>query len=154
MYIIFSVALLHHTFTRTPHHESSRGRHTPGKKWVRILSGCGHLRHTQGNFGQVGLKRGTASHIAEPVLHPDAWEDECLIASHRFGRGILSHETALYLQGLAESAPERITMTFPRGYNLSSATTEGIIPKIVGKELHSLGETTAVTPYGYGVRVL
>lgn len=45
-------------------------------------------------------------------------------------------------------------MTFPRGYNLSSATTEGIIPKIVGKELHSLGETTAVTPYGNGVRVL
>ena len=88
------------------------------------------------------------------VLHPDAWEDECLIASHRFGRGILSHETALYLQGLAESAPERITMTFPRGYNLSSATIEGIIPKTVGKELHSLGETTAVTPYGNGVRVL
>lgn len=45
-------------------------------------------------------------------------------------------------------------MTFPRGYNLSSATIEGIIPKTVGKELHSLGETTAVTPYGNGVRVL
>lgn len=83
---------------------------------------------------------------------PQTWEDEYLIAVHRFGRGILSHETALYLLDLAEGAPERIAMTFPRGYNTSSAMAAGITPKTVAENLHRLGETKVATPYGNDVR--
>lgn len=83
---------------------------------------------------------------------PETWEDEYLIAAHRFGRGILSHETALYLLDLSEGAPERITMTFPRGYNTSSATAAGIAPRTVAEDLHTLGKTTVATPYGNDVR--
>lgn len=40
-----------------------------------------------------------------PYCTPDAWEDECLIASHRFGRGILSHETARTCRGSPKAPP-------------------------------------------------
>lgn len=83
---------------------------------------------------------------------PDTWGDEYLLAEYRFGRGILSHATALDLLDLSDRTPERITMTFPRGYNTSSASDAGIIPKTIAKELHGLGVTNITTPYGNSVR--
>ena len=60
---------------------------------------------------------------------PETWEDEYVRAQHRFARGIFSHDTALYLLGLSDSVPESLTITFPRGYNPSSAKKSGIIAK-------------------------
>ena len=63
---------------------------------VRILSGCGHLRHTQGNFGQVGLKRGglSAHHIAKGSLGVTELSLHChrgLLPSFRQGK-LLRHQ--------------------------------------------------------------
>ena len=52
---------------------------------------------------------------------PDVWEDEYAICAKRFPKGILSHGTALYLHDLSDRTPERVTMTFPRTYNATSA---------------------------------
>lgn len=83
---------------------------------------------------------------------PDTWEDEYVAAQHRFARGVFSHDTALYLLGLSDSAPEYLTLTFPRGYNLSSAKKSGIVTKSSPKDLHDLGCIEARTPYGNVVR--
>lgn len=52
------------------------------------------------------------------------------------------------LLGLSDSAPESLTMTFPRGYNPSSAKKSGIITKSSPVELHELGCIELGTPYG------
>lgn len=83
---------------------------------------------------------------------PDTWEDEYVVAQHRFACGTFSHDTALYLLGLSDAAPESLTMSFPRGYNPSSAKRFGIITKSSPKELHELGASEARTPYGNSVR--
>lgn len=84
---------------------------------------------------------------------PDTWEDEYVVAQHRFARGVFSHDTALYLLGLSDSAPESLTMSFPRGYNPSSAKREGIVTKSSPEGLHELGLVDLATPYGNAVRV-
>lgn len=84
---------------------------------------------------------------------PDTWEDEYVMAQHRFARGVFSHDTALYLLGLCDSAPESLMMSFPRGYNPSSAKREGIVVKSSPKGLHDLGLAELMTPYGNSVRV-
>ena len=57
---------------------------------------------------------------------PGAWVDELYAAQVRFGRGIYSHNTALWLHGLSERTPDAYDMTFPRGYNMTSARRAGI----------------------------
>ena len=84
---------------------------------------------------------------------PDTWEDEYVMAQHRFARGVFSHDTALYLLGLCDSAPESLMMSFPRGYNPSSAKREGIVVKSSPEGLHDLGLAELITPYGNSVRV-
>ena len=83
---------------------------------------------------------------------PDTWEDEYVAAQYRFARGVFSHDTALYLLGLCDSAPESLTMSFPRGYNPSSAKKGGIVAKSSPEGLHDLGLTEIATPYGNSVR--
>lgn len=83
---------------------------------------------------------------------PDTWEDEYVVAQHRFTRGVFSHDAALYLLGLCDSAPESLTMSFPRGYNPSSAKREGIVAKSSPEGLHDLGLSELTTPYGNAVR--
>lgn len=46
---------------------------------------------------------------------PETREDEYVAAQHRFARGTFSHDTALYLLWLSDSAPEALTVSFPRG---------------------------------------
>lgn len=83
---------------------------------------------------------------------PDTWEDECVVAQHRFARGVFSHDAALYLLGLCGSVSESLTMSFPRGYNPSSAKREGIVTKSSPEGLHELGFVDLATLYGNTVR--
>ena len=83
---------------------------------------------------------------------PDTWEDEHVVAQHRFSRGVFSHDTALYLLGYSDAAPESLTMSFPRGYNPSAAKRAGIVTKSSPRALHDLGAIEVTTPYGNVVR--
>lgn len=82
---------------------------------------------------------------------PNTWEDEYVIAQHRFSRGIFSHDTALYLLNLSDQTPETLTMTFPKGYNTSSARKTGLITKSAPKNRFDLGTIALRTPYGNNV---
>lgn len=79
---------------------------------------------------------------------PGTWKDECVIAQHRFARGVFSHETALYLLELSDQAPETLTMTFPRGYNTTPARKSGLITRSAPDGEFDLGLTAVNTLYG------
>lgn len=109
-------------------------------------------RNIQNRKLAAAVSRGELVKIARGLYcTPETWEDEYVTAQHRFARGLFSHDTALYLLGLSDSAPESLTMTFPRGYNPSSAKKSGVITKSSPAGLHDLGRTEARTPYGNSV---
>lgn len=83
---------------------------------------------------------------------PDTWEDEFVLAQHRFSRGVFSHETALYLHELTDRAPDELIMTFPHGYNTGNARASGIDARTVTAKHHDIGVTEVTTPYGNTVK--
>lgn len=99
-------------------------------------------------------KKGELTHAARGLwLLPDAWEDPFFIAQQRFQRGIFSLGSALFLADLTDRTPERLTMTFPAGYNLSGAKAAGLHCVTTTPERYPLGLIERTTPIGHTVRV-
>ena len=69
----------------------------------------------------------------------DVWEDDFYLLQRKYGRGIYSHDTALYLRGYSDRTPAKYTMTFPKGYNASSLKRENLIVKR-GSDIQIVGE--------------
>ena len=67
------------------------------------------------------------------------WEDELYLLQRKYGRGIYSMETALYLHGYSDRAPAQYTMTFPKGYNTPSLKQENVTIKWVQQLNYPLG---------------
>jgi predicted transcriptional regulator of viral defense system len=84
---------------------------------------------------------------------PEVWEDEMLSLQYRFAAGVYSHETALYLHSLTDRTPTRFTMTFPHGYNPTSAKRKGLIAKTAQEAFFSLGVIEMASPCGNPIRV-
>ena len=78
----------------------------------------------------------------------NTWEDDFYLLQRKYGRGIYSHETALYLLGYSDRTPAHYTMTFPKGYNTPSLKKENIIAKRVVPENYSLGVIELSSPCG------
>ena len=83
----------------------------------------------------------------------DAWEDDFYLLQRKYGRGIYSHDTALYLLGYSDRTPAQYTMTFPKGYNSPSLKQESIIVKRVVPENYSFGVIELQSPCGNPIRV-
>jgi len=79
-------------------------------------------------------------------LKPSAWEDEMFLLQHRYGKGIFSHETALFLHELTDRTPHVFTMTFPKGYNSPSLKEENVIIRRVVQENYLLGVADVSSP--------
>jgi predicted transcriptional regulator of viral defense system len=84
---------------------------------------------------------------------PSVWEDEMYFLQYRFGRGIFSHGTALYLHSMTDRTPHVFTMTFPFGYNLQGVKKHGVSPKLAVPGLYELGMTEILSPCGNPLRV-
>jgi predicted transcriptional regulator of viral defense system len=85
-------------------------------------------------------------------LKPTVWEDEMYLLQYRFGKGVFSHETALYLHGMTDRTPARFTMTFPWGYNAVSLKDENVTVKRTIKGLYALGIMELPSPAGNTIR--
>ena len=83
---------------------------------------------------------------------PHVWEDEFVIAQHRFARGVFSHETALFLHDLTDRTPFSLTMTFPRNYNAIKVRKAGIIVRTCADNVLGLGLVSIRTPAGNAVK--
>ena len=86
-------------------------------------------------------------------IRSNEWEDDFYLLQLKYGRGIYSHDTALYLLGYSYRTPAQYTMTFPKGYNSRSLKEENIIVKRAVPENYSLGVTELLSPCGNPLRV-
>ena len=81
------------------------------------------------------------------------WEDELYLLQRKYGRGIYSHDTALYLLGYSDRTPAKYTITFPKGYNAPSLKQENLIIKRVVPENYEFGRIEIESPSGNPIRV-
>ena len=86
-------------------------------------------------------------------VRSDVWEDDFYLLQRKYGRGIYSHDTALYLLGYSDRTPAQYTMTFPKGYNSPSLKQESINIKRVVPENYSFGIIELESPCGNPLRV-
>lgn len=83
----------------------------------------------------------------------DTGEDELYLLQCKYGRGIYSHDTALYLLGYLDRTPAKYTMTFPKGYNAPSLKHENIIVKRVIPDNYSFGTIEIKSPCGNPIKI-
>lgn len=86
-------------------------------------------------------------------VRSSAWEDDFYLLQRKYGRGIYSHDTALYLLGYSDRTPAKYTMTFPKGYNALSLKQENLIVKRVVPENYEFGRIEIESPSGNPIRV-
>ena len=111
----------------------------------------------------AGLHRGVLKKLVENgdlyrfdrgiYICNNSWEDELYLLQHKYGRGIYSHDTALYLLGYSDRTPVKYIMTFPKGYNAPSLKKENIDIKRVVPENYSFGIISLTSPCGNPIRV-
>lgn len=83
----------------------------------------------------------------------EAWPDYLYLLQMRFKRIIYSHETALYLHGLAEREPLQYTVTTAANYHTAALKEQGVKVYFVKKELYDVGVCSLNTPFGHDVAV-
>lgn len=86
-------------------------------------------------------------------LSKDAWPDSFYQLYLRSRRIVFSFDSALYLHGMTDREPFRITVTTPAGYNDTHLKKEGIKVVHAIPEWYDLGRTTIKTNYGNEVPV-
>lgn len=86
-------------------------------------------------------------------VQSSAWEDDLHLLQRRYGRGIYSHDTALYLLGYSDRTPAKYTMTFPKGYNAPSLKDANLMVKRAVPENYGFGATEIESPSGNPIRV-
>jgi predicted transcriptional regulator of viral defense system len=80
--------------------------------------------------------------------------DDYLVAQYKCGKGVFSHETALFLHGVSDRTPLQLMMTIPSGYNTRLLKEKDAYRFFYCKpELHELGITTMPSPHGNALRV-
>lgn len=98
------------------------------------------------------------AHGMEKVAHgiyasPDVWRDSMYLIHLRCKQAVFSHESALLFHDLTDREPLQYVITVKTGYNPSVLKEEGLHVYTVKEDLHSVGCTTAQTPFGHTVPV-
>ncbi len=87
-------------------------------------------------------------------ISPADMVDEYLVAQYKCGKGVYSHETALFFHGLSDRTPLQLMMTIPSGYNTTLLKDKTAYRFFYCKpNIHSLGISTVLSPYGNEIRV-
>lgn len=66
-------------------------------------------------------------------------------------QAVFSHESALFFLDLTDREPSPYSVSVQRGYSPTRLKADGITVYTVKKELHSIGITSAKTPFGHTV---
>ena len=82
-----------------------------------------------------------------------AWIDGMYVIQVRYPSAIFSHETALYLLGLANREPIHYAITLKSGTNASGLTKQGVKVYKVKEELFEEGLTEIKSPPDHTLRV-
>ena len=98
------------------------------------------------------VRRGELERSSRGVyILPGSFDDELFNLQVKFGKGIFSNLTSLYLLGFTDRTPVRYDMTFPASYN-TSAYKNLITAHRVKQEIYSRGIVNAKTPFGNTVK--
>jgi len=81
----------------------------------------------------------------------DGYADDFFLIGQKYRKGIFSHETALYLLGFSDRAPNKIVMTFNHGTSTSRFKEDDIRPVMISDNL-VLGESE-IKRNGLAIRV-
>ena len=86
---------------------------------------------------------------------PDENIDDYIYFSYRIPKGIFSHETAAYLQGLSTRMPLIYVMTIKVGDNVSrvKSVRNNIIFKYIKEDYYDIGRITIISPFGREISV-
>jgi predicted transcriptional regulator of viral defense system len=103
------------------------------------------------------LQRMTERGLIERVAHglyigADVFPDPFFVAQYRCPKGVLSHETALFLHDLCDRVPFKLMMTIPAGWNSQMLTDDDIQFFYSKPKRMSLGVCETETPSGVKVR--
>lgn len=86
-------------------------------------------------------------------ISDEAWIDGMYLLHLRCGQAVFSHESALFFHDLTDREPSAYSITVKTGYNPSKLKEDGIRVFTIKKELHDIGLTTALTPFGHTVPI-
>lgn len=128
----------------------------------KVLSLANNGMVTTSDVTSLGLHRGILKELCDCgelvkvsrgiYSLPDSWEDEYALLQNKYGKGIYSKGTALYLYGYSDRVPLSLEMTFPVNYNCQSLKHENIdVNRVINKN-YDLGLSEAVTPFGNKVK--
>ena len=136
---------------------------TAKEKIEALLESSADGTITAAQVTEAGLHRGVLQALVERgelyrfgrglYVRCSAWEDDFSLLQRRYGRGIYSNDTALYLLGYSDRTPAKYTMTFPKGYNAPSLRQENLIVRRVVPENYEFGQTKIASPSGNPIRV-
>jgi hypothetical protein len=85
-------------------------------------------------------------------MSEDAWDDGLYVIQTRYPAAVFSHETALFLCGLAEREPLAYSLTLKAGANATGLTKDGVKVYKVKDELFDVGIIEAKSPVGHALR--
>ena len=122
----------------------------------------GIFKAAEAKFAGIDYKelgRLTEAGLLERISHglyitPSDMADDYLVAQHKCGKGVFSHETALFFHGLSDRTPLQLMMTIPSGYNSTLLKDREAYRFFYCKpELHAIGIATVPSPHGHDLRV-
>jgi len=98
---------------------------------------------------------GLLEHISKGLyISASDMVDDYLVEQYRCGKGIFSHETALYFHGLSDRTPIQLMMTIPSGYNTRLLKDKNAYRFFYCKpDVYPNGITTVQSPHGNELRI-
>jgi predicted transcriptional regulator of viral defense system len=103
-------------------------------------------------LGEYVRKNGLERIAHGLYMSQDAWDDGLYVLQVRYPAAVFSHETALYLLGLAEREPSVFSVTLKAGANTTGLRNDGVKVYRVKETLLSEGAIDAVSPSGHPLR--
>lgn len=98
------------------------------------------------------VKSGKLERVAHgQYIRPDDIPDELYLLQQRSAKIIFSHETALFLHGMAERTPLKHSLTIPSISKLSPVLSDGCKVYYVKPELYDLGQCSVMSKMGHEV---
>lgn len=103
-------------------------------------------------LGEYVRKNGLERAAHGLYMSEDAWDDGMYVLQVRYPTAVFSHETALYLLGLAEREPIFFSVTLKAGTNTAELRKDGVKVYRVKENLLGEGVIDTVSPTGHPLR--
>lgn len=103
-------------------------------------------------FGEYVRKNGLERAAHGLYMSEDVWNDGMYVLQVRYPGAVFSHETALYLLGLAEREPDAFSVTLKANANTTGLRKDGVKVYRVKENLLDEGLVDTLSPSGHPIR--